>query len=231
MNNLLLADLKLYLLKLVDPTSPEHAALLRLTAGSLFLGRLQKHHDEIEALPLPTEAARANADELKRLDAVHDGYYRAAYHLLSAYEAHPELPDDLRAALPRLRAALLPDLSATNATYATEAAKAADRERRAAELAPDLARFPVVDGHLGDWLHRNIVAGHRIGDLLHGRAHAELPSLAPAAPASVLRSRVLGTLALLRDTARLELDARPELPRDLENVLFGYIDSLAQGRT
>lgn len=131
---------------------------------------------------------------------------------------------------------LLPSVGSRTASYADEAAAAAQWRSTASAQSAALSFLPVAwegEGRtLSDWFTGVAESAGTIGRLLEERSEA----LRPASPddhsaAFALRTRALGLARDCRTALRAEIAGNAALPRDLEARVFGFLDDLADKRT
>jgi len=230
MRNLTLHDVQLGLRELVD----NHSDVLTGThSGAMFLPALSNIRRKLDRVTLP-EDGHDLTTELAHEDARHDGFAAAVWLCTEAYLAAPDLTFDDRVVLKMLRREILPPPSELSAPYADEAAKAESRagalndEHRAA-----LKRFPVRGGKtLLDWLDAYIASGQRLRRLLAQRAMAEHCGDVAVSPLEVgrLRGRAVALLIQLRETLKYELHETPDRAREVDLVVFRFVDRLSSER-
>jgi hypothetical protein len=228
-----LADFKYYLADLLE--NPSQRALLHsLHTATIFSPALEKHYSALLTLPpaLTTEA-QPLSDELREADAEHDKALRALGALLDAYTIYPHrdgstLGEQARA----LKELLVPSMSVVRASYLDEAHEATRRAERLKGSEALLALFPVEGGTLTLWYERAQAAAQRLGVLLAQRAQINVDNLPSnvKGEAGALRGSIMGTLQLFRQTVRLELSQRPDMPRDTEARLFRFLDESSAKR-
>lgn len=123
-----------------------------------------------------------------------------------------------------IRAAFIPSASELKDSYADEARRAVERRPMLKTLKADLMQFPVPGmGTLFDVATKYLDAGDRINELLSHRA--DIPTDARK-DAGRLRNETLGMANRLRAEIAREVSKNPSLPQDLEQRLFGYLDTL-----
>lgn len=221
MQHLTLSDLKLGLTDLFDK---RRSALQRSSAGKTYEPMLAKKLDEISALPPAVVGGKAFAAELDETDTEHDGLGKAVWHMTEAYLQHPHVSQETAAAAARIRRAFIPALSELKASYADEATAALERKKILEEHKADLERFPVAEGEtLYHWISGFLDAGERLHTTLSDRADVKETSRKGA---GALRAATIGLLSRLRAGLADEVEHTPELPRDLDAQVFGYLDEL-----
>ncbi|MDI1475481.1 hypothetical protein [Polyangium sp. y55x31] len=197
-------------------------ALLCFASGAASIKLLTARRDALAKLP-SIAAGRPLVDDLGAADARHDALGYAVWHILEAYDRHPDIPEHIRAAARKIRAAFIPTLEDLGASYPAEAKAAMDRKPAFADLQSELALFPVAGGTLSDWVESFLDAGIAIDSLLSARADLESKTRKDAAR---LRGEVIGLLNRTRKNLALELQEDPSLPKDLDARIFGYLDLL-----
>ncbi|MDI3291460.1 hypothetical protein [Polyangium sp. 15x6] len=198
-------------------------ALQSFDAGAASIKLLTVKRDALAKLPA-VAAGRPLVDDLGAADVRHDALGYAVWHLLEAYDRHPDIPEHIRAAARKIRAAFIPTLEDLGASYPAEAKAAMDRKPALADLQTELALFPVAGGGtLRDWVENFLNAGVAIDSLLSARADLETKTRKDA---TRLRGEAIGLLNRARKNLALELQEDPSLPKDLDARVFGYLDLL-----
>ncbi len=222
-----IADLRLALEDLLQTQRRNH--LLLTPSGRAYAPRLDRTLTDILSLPgAALDSGTPLAEALGHVDARHDGFGAALWHLCHAYLALPDAPPEVRAAAERIVAAFVPERRELTASYATEAARARTHRPKLTELATDLALLPVSGGDTAaTWASEFVAAGDGIDDLLSGRATIMAESTGVSgAQAGALRSRALGVVNRARAAIRDDIEDDPTLPRNLDALIFGYLDLL-----
>ncbi len=224
---LVLSDLRLIL---EDMLSKRREALTSTGVGRAYVPILEADLTALKALPASQRGlplAQALADK----DAEHDALGRAIRALTEAYMTHPGLPEATRQAARRIQDAFIPSLLGLKHSYADEAARAGERRQAQEALKDDLARLPALGasgpGTLADWVGAFLDAGEELGRLLSERGDQQAASRADAA---LLRSRIMGHLSRLRAALADEASVSPSTPADLDQGVFGYVDTLVAQR-
>lgn len=146
--------------------------------------------------------------------------------MTEVYLRLPGASADLVAAAKRIRAGLIPALGELTQPYAIEAANAAGRKDELTALKDDLKIFPMANGGtLFDVAKKFLAKGEELGSLLSDRADSPK---AVRTGAGQIRSKTLGLLSRLRTDLQEEVAKNPKLPRDLEQRVFGYFDTLSE---
>lgn len=178
----------------------------------------------IDALPPALTGGTPFAMELTVLDALHDGFGGAVYFATEVYLRLPNTPPDVLDAARRVRAAFIPELGELGASYSVEAHRAAERRPLLASMKADLDKLPIAgDKTLFDVVTAFLDAGDKIHHELSKRA--DVPKGARK-EAAVIRSTTVGVLSRLRSDVTREIKKNPALPKDLEQRIFGYLDTL-----
>jgi hypothetical protein len=221
MRTLNLISLKLGLSDLFDKRLSD---LLESQAGKYYHPRLTEIRDGIDALPAIFTGGLPHAEELQLADAEHDGYGAAVFFVTEVYLRLPNAAPAIVAAAKRIRAELIVELDELKKPYAVEADKAIERKAKLPELHDALHLFPMVGGGtLFEVAKKFLDAGEKIHHLLSKRADVPKGSRKEA---TALRSKAVGLLYRLREDIQTEVAKNPDLPRDLEHRVFGYLDVL-----
>jgi hypothetical protein len=179
----------------------------------------------LDALPPALTKSAPLAFELESADTVHDGHGGTLFYVTEAAIRLPDTPDTIRAAAVRVRDAFVPALAELNDAYIVEAHRAAERRPLLATLKADLEQFPVRANVTLLHVATNFLdAGDKLNALLSQRG--DVPK-ADRSKAAVLRAKAVGLLNRLRADLRDEVKRTPSLPRDLEQRVFGFLDTLA----
>jgi len=172
------------------------------------------------------------ADELDETDRRHDSYGATLFALCESMQRMPDADPAVRAIAVKVQQTFIPSLSELNGSYASEAKKALERKPKAEAMADELKGVPVPGGKsLYEITASFLECGVRLHALLSERADIAA-SRAPGIPGEVaaLRGSTIAILNRFRAALRDELEAKPNLPRDLEAQLFSYFDQLASMR-
>ncbi len=204
----------------------ERAADLRKTkAGRFHEPALVELRAEIDALPAAITGSKPLVEDLDTADALHDGYGAAIFYATEVALRLPDTSAEVRAAALRIRDAFVAALAELQDAYVMEAHRAAERRSLLQTMRADLELFPVRKGEtLLQVAERFLDAGDKLNALLSQRG--DVPK-ADRRKAAVLRSRAVGLLNRLRADLREEVERTPSLPRDLEQRVFGYLDTLS----
>lgn len=211
-------------LGLKDLFEKRHDDLNLSKAGQFYEPALKEQREEIDALPPILTGGAPLAKELDDLDGVHDGLGAAIFYVTEVYFRLPNAAPATVEAARRVRAAFIPELGELSATYATEAERAIARKPLLSSMKTDLELFPLVGGGtLLDTATSFLAAGEQLHGMLSDRADATPGSRKEAA---ALRSATLGVIGRLRADLAREVSKNPALPRDLDQRVFGYFDTL-----
>jgi hypothetical protein len=124
----------------------------------------------------------------------------------------------------RIRRAFIPSLAELGASYAVEAERAMERKPLLETHKEDLQRFPMAGrATLYDVAKGYLGAGEQLHQLLSDRS--DMPQTTRK-EAATLRSATVALLTRFRDDLVRELQRNPALPRDLEQRVFAYFDTL-----
>lgn len=219
MRLLSLGDLKLGLQDLLGRNAE---SLALLACGRTYKPLLEKKLEEFNLLPASFLENKPLADRLSEVDADHDGFGLSVWHTIEAHIRNPLVSTQVKDAALRIRSAFIPRLAALNESYAVEANAALDRAKHLPALEDDLKSIPVAGGTLYDWVKGYLDKGAEIFALLSSSADAQRGSTMQLA--ATLRQETISLFERLRAAIQDELTANPDLPRDLEDVLFGDID-------
>jgi hypothetical protein len=231
MNRLTLSDLVLGLEHLLTKQAD---AMEGLNAATIYRPALQANHDAIIELLSSVSLHSRNplSAELAEANSLHDSLGNATRVHVQSYAMNPHAPAELRAAAARLIAGLLPAARDLQRTYIHEVKAARERRAKLPDYADDLRRFTTADGGtLLDWFTAHLDAADVVLALLHQRVsliadNQELRALNDSPNGNKLRNEALKLINRFRKTVRDELSLRPDLPRALEERLFGFIDVL-----
>lgn len=214
-------------LGLEDLFTKRHDALVLTKSGKGQEEVLGVQRDEINALPAAMTGGRAFADELAAADDEHDGLGYALWHLTEAYVRAPGSSAELVETALRVRDAFVPEISHLQASYADEAAAAGLRKSHLSVLDADLKRLPIEGGTAYDWAVAFVAAGEKLSTLLSQRADVESQTRKNA---QLLRSETVGILNDLRRAISREKKRNSFLPADIDELIFGYFDTLEDNR-
>ncbi len=216
-------------LGLKDLMTTRRADLESSAIGKAYSPQLATRIAQLEDVA-EKKTTRTNAAELGKTDDEHDGFGQAIWLYTEAVLVTPNISEQAKNAALRIREAFIPVRSVLSDSYAEEAARAKKNRARIAELEQDLKSLPVPDGKtLFDWVTAFLDAGDSLDKLLSERSTAEAAASAGTS-ATILRATTIGLLRRLREALRDEVAATAELPRDLEQRVFAYIDELAARR-
>jgi hypothetical protein len=222
---LTLADIKLGLGDLFTKRLP---ALTSTKVGVGHEDILAHQRKAVDDLPSVLTGGKPLAEELAATDVEHDGFGTALWHITEAYLKAPKVNSTVKAAAARVRAAFIPERTALQESYADEAEAAVRRKEKLTALETDLKLIPLAEGgSLLDWATSFLSAGEKLSDLLSQRADTDTTLRKHA---SALRSETIGILNELRRSVAREQARRADLPKDLDDQIFGYLDLLEEQR-
>lgn len=225
---LTLGDLKLIL---EDLFKKHHLALNSCKAGEIYEPLLRNRFERLSAIPNVLIRERPLAEELDSADIRHDSGATRLRNTTKAAIDDPLTEPEIREAAERIQRDLIPSLSITKASYATEAANAKERRKLLDERASDLKLFPLPGGKtLYDAAVQFLDAGEEIGELLSARATVEATNEQDRSEIVLLRGELIGLLGRLKQTLADEMESNASLPRDLSIQLFAYAEQLNDSR-
>lgn len=227
MRFLTLSNLKLALDHLLDVKAP---LLATSQMGVSYKPLLEAKRMEIHALPEALTSKRPFALEIREADDLHDAAGDSLWHIAEALKLSPVAGAEEKAAAVRVQGALVPERRVLSAAHADEAAAAKKNREKLSGLEVDLKSIPYPGGKTAyDMALVYIEAGEKLDTLLQERANikagAELSERA-----RVLRQATLKLVNNCRVALRDEVEGNAALPRNLEALLFGYFDELAERR-
>jgi hypothetical protein len=228
-----ISDVNLFL---DDFVNGERKALLsQAPCGRTYTVLLTGKHQEIQKLPPALIRARPLADELDSTDEVHDGYGSFMWYSMNGYVRLPEDPPEVVQEAKQVMTSFIPELAELKASYADEASKAAERLPKLKEHEAILRKFPVRgDRTLYDIVEKFLQAGVRLSGLLSERAKLNAEKLENIDEDQSSAVKLLGeTMRLIKDCRAslandLKVDAN--LPRNLDALVFGFLDELITRR-
>lgn len=200
-------------------------ALNASKSGAYYKDELHDLHLAITALPEALTSTPYKV-ELRTTDGRHDSLGRLIYFTTEACFQDTDASPDIVAAAQRIRDAFIPSLDELTASYATEAERAAKRKPLLTSLADDLKKFvlPWDDSRsLLNVATSFVEAGEKLNDLLNDRA--DVPK-GVRAQALTLRNKAMSVLNHFRKDLKKEIARNMNLPRDLEQRVFGFFDTL-----
>jgi len=216
-----LRDLKLGLHDLFEK---RHADLVKSKAGKFHEPTLIEQRDAIDALPPALTGGKPLADEIDALDGTHDGHGAVIFFMTEVYLRSPTADPAIVDAAKRIRDEFIPNLGELSASYVTEAERAMERRPLLKSMKVDLQLFPLAGGGtLLDTATAFLDAGESLHEKLSDRADMLQGSRKKAA---ALRPATIGALNRFRADLVREIKKDPKLPRDLEQKVFGYFDTL-----
>ncbi|MCU0694608.1 MAG: hypothetical protein MUF54_24780 [Polyangiaceae bacterium] len=199
--------------------------LRKSKAGQYYEQALVQQRAELDALPDALTGRVPLAANLKIADADHDGYGAVIFFITQAALRSPDTPELMRAAAIRVAEAFVPALAQLQDPYVVEAHRAAERRPLLETMKADLEMFPVRQGVTLLQVATNFLdAGDTLNSLLDQRG--DIPK-ADRSKAAAIRAKSVGLLNRLRADLRDEVANTPSVPRDLEQRVFGYLDTIA----
>jgi hypothetical protein len=207
--------------------------LLSTGTGSIHFPLLVARNAEIEALPAPLTKRRPVQSELSDKDARHDAFAEAIIAMTEGYRALALWFPELAAVAERIQLALVPTRSVKIRSYVATRQQAPTLRESLAALEPDLRRLPVASEEgevqtLYEWAEAYVAAAEGLGDLVDLRWALEAKVQPTDRKAAVtVRATAITAITRCRETLAAELEARPELPRNLDALIFGPFDDLA----
>ncbi len=221
MSKATLNDVRVFLEHLLKG-SPR-AELDGISAAAGYAAVTERTLASIEALPPALLGGAPNAEELETADTRHDGLGDALLYLGKAILAHPGTTAEQKAAARFIHRAIVPSRGSLRASYASEAAQAAERRPKVDAEKDTLKRLTVVGSDAYAWATAFLDAGATLATLLAARADA----LGDRSPAGALRSKAIGQIGTLRQIVADALETEPAAARKADADLFGFYDVLA----
>lgn len=223
MKDLTLHELEQGMTRLMEGANAAQLALL--LSSAIYQATLAALLAKIRALPEELRG-RPVALLLKENDVVRDKWLRAICLLVEAMRICPKQTEATVGAAYAVVHDFALSLGDVNDTYAENDSKATAHTKHLNTHAATLAAVSTPDGGtLAEWFEEFIAAGKKSGDLLYNRSE-KLAEVSQRTEAGRLRSECIGMLGEFRTVVRREVDQRPELPRTLEQELFGMFDTL-----
>lgn len=226
MSNYIALALPALKLGLDDLLSKRRADLVSTKTGKYYEDDLKEMQSAINNLPAALTGGTPLAAELDAADGEHDGYGGFLHDTTTTYERLPGADPAILEAGRRIRAAFIPTPTELSASYAVEAHRARERRPLLKTHKADLQQFPIAGrkgATLFDVATGFLDAGEKLDALLSRRA--DVPAESRKA-ASTLRPSTVGLLNKVRADLAKEMRRNPALPRDLDQRLFGYFDTL-----
>jgi hypothetical protein len=226
MLNLTLNDFILFLEDLLS----KRVEWLRLSAiGVAFEPAFRKRLEALKALPA-TLRSKPLAELLGETDQLHDAYGSALDYLTRGLEELPFLTKEQRALATEIRTNFVPSRSLLIASYPDETAHAGKVKPTLTTMEAGLRSFKIVGDHtLYDVAAGFVTNGEKLGELLSDRADAI--GDADRSEVKGLRGKTLRLINRFRGMLEEEIDENPDLPRDLDTKVFGFLDQLAGDRS
>lgn len=197
------------------------AGLAASRVAAVYLPDLAAVLDELRKVPEKRDLKTLN-EALRAGNLEHDGFGRAFVLACESVQADPGASAAAKAAASTMQATFLP----TRAELALDAASEIANARKRAPLvdahAAALDLIPAADGRTG----KDLVVGmhtkaEKRAELLAQRA--QTPTSTPGDPA--LWTRTWGLLTEFRRALAREIKRNDALPRDLETLVFGLMDT------
>lgn len=201
------------------------AALDASKAGQYYKAELQGYNVAVDDLPASVTSAPYK-DQLRATDARHDAFGRVIHLVTEACFICPDVNPTALAAARQIREAFIPSLEELQRPYATEGEKALERKPLLVTLEAQLKSFPLPwdpSKSLFDVATAFVNEGQHLEQLLNQRA--DVPKGIPQ-QAGALRAKAMGALTRFRKDLKREIARDASLPRDLEQSVFGFFDTL-----
>jgi len=201
------------------------AALETSKAGVYYKAELQHHVAAIDDLPATVTSAPFK-DELRQTDDRHDAFGKVIHLVTEIAFVCPDVDPTIVTAAKQIREAFIPSLDELNSPYAAEGERALERQPLLASLKPQLEMFRLpwsLTKSLHDIATAYLNEGQQLDALLNQRA--DVPK-GVRSQAAILRAKAMGTLNRLRKDLKKEIERDASLPRDLEQSVFGFFDTL-----
>jgi hypothetical protein len=223
------------------PFTPElpnrRAFILASATGALYIGWIEAKLSEIKGLPA-IMLEEPVALLLTATDRLHDGVGGAVFDVIEAVLRHPRMSVTKVEAAKRIRQNFTPARKVFRESYPDEASRAKKNRLKIAALEADLRLIsvphPERDGEtqtLYEWVDDFISQGEKLDELLSLRAGLTPQALEEAmTKANVLRAEAIGLLGEFRKILSRELSTNVALPRNMDAVIFGYLDDLEAQR-
>lgn len=201
------------------------AALEASKAGAYYKVELHGYATEIGDLPAAIASAPFK-DDLRTTDVRHDSLGKVIHLVTETCFVCPDVDPAIIAAAKQIRDAFIPSLDELQSPYAAEGERATERKPLLDSLEPQLKLFFLpwdASKTLLDVATAFLNEGQKLDSLLNQRA--DVPKGIPRRAAS-LRAKAVGTLNRLRKDLKKEIERDASLPRDLEQSVFGFFDTL-----
>lgn len=178
------------------------------------------------AVALPAALrGRPLAFALRGADKTHDGWLRTLFYFKESLRWCPTPTPTTAAVVAAIEQHFGISLADVGDTYAENIAKAGHHAAQLEKSGDLFATVGTPDGRtLKAWFEDFIASGREAAVLLTSRGDVVAES--DRGEAGVLRLELLGVLSELRTVLRRETAARPELPKHLDETLFGTLDAL-----
>jgi len=207
---------------------PKRAAALQAFDPTGRVGRrLDKRKIELDLLPDALKKI-PQAERASEQDLDHDERARCLFRFSEALRRWPERTPAMVQAASFVLTEVVPSLEVTRATYGEQVAHVEAVRKHVASAKELLTAIPTPDGKdLDQWVTSFVASGDALGQILKDRGD-ELADAKDRRAATVLRPRIIGDLAKLRDDVRQAVEEDEALPRDLEARIFAYADELSR---
>ncbi|NUN16148.1 MAG: hypothetical protein HUU55_21180 [Myxococcales bacterium] len=205
-------------------TGDRLVAFKQTYAALTYLALIEALIARIDALPAALRG-RPLADLLFDSDVTRDNWLRALWYYCQMVKFCPTTTEAMRQAAHSLTERFGISLSDTRDTYAENQAKAEQHEKWITVEGPILAQISTPDQRtLAAWMEDFIQSGKVFGVMLGERG--DTIAEADRSAAMTLRGEALGLLTELRTVLRREINARPELPANLDIPIEHHADIL-----
>jgi hypothetical protein len=223
----LLADRAAALAAAPETHTPRQVVLVQSGALALYLPKLDRQFDQLDAIPGAYSDTSNVALLLAHEDGLFDGTYGGLYFQVESYLRVPValVNQDVKDAALRIRAQIVPSMGATQGSYPSEAAIAEEIGKKLPALEADLAMLPVAGGTCADWARAIVASGGRIDALVAQRAEGQAEGEVDRTPINRIRARLVRTLNHLRTALRDEAEDNEALA-NAEALIFGHLDAL-----
>lgn len=181
---------------------------------------------ELDTIPGAYEEPAEIAADLAAAQGDHDGWGGFLFLLDKAYQRHPRLPAEQKAAIHSAVHAIVPALSDLSLPWPVEAQNARDRAAVAATHAEVLTSIPIIGGTAQDAADGYFDGGKRLGEGLARRALSEGAGAADRTRVTVLRNHIRRLVTRWRESVDDEVTLRKRLPATADGLIFGYLDIL-----
>jgi hypothetical protein len=194
-------------------------------AGVYYKAELHGYYLAIDDLPATITSAPFK-DALRTTDDRHDNFGKVIYLVTEACFICPDIDPAFVGAAKQIREAFIPSLDELQRPYAAEGERAIERKPLLTSLEAQLKMFHLpwdASKTLHDIAISFLNEGQKLDELLNQRA--DVPKGIPR-QAATLRAKAMGTLNRFRKDLKKEIERDSNLPRDLEQNVFGFFDTL-----